>query len=150
MYPKALLRISKKHDGILGNGRQRRGHGGMMPVAQAGGRIEFLHQAGLTGYCIQQAHIATKWSRAFEDSTRNSPNCTPKCPGALQILSAYPHVRKPNRTECQPALKLSRTRQPFELASVAHIARVSEVEAQPPKKDKIFGDSHPTLSIYSN
>jgi hypothetical protein len=47
-------------------------------------------------------------------------------------------------------LKLSRTRQPFELASVAHIARVSEVEAQPPKKDKIFGDSHPTLSIYSN
>jgi len=99
MYPKPLLRISKKHDGILGNGRQRRGHGGTMPVAQAGGRIELSHQAGLTGYCIQQAYIATKWNRTSEDSTRNSPYCTPKLPGALQIFSAYPHFRKLNRTE---------------------------------------------------
>jgi len=98
MYPTALLRIAKKHDGILSNGRQRRSYGRTMPAAQSGGRIEFPHQAGFTDYCIQQPHIASMRNRRFEDSTCDPPWRTTKQPGAVQVHGAYPYFRKAQRT----------------------------------------------------
>ena len=85
----------------------------------------------------------------FEDSDGDSPYRTTKHPGAVQVFGAYPHFRKVNRTERQPALKLSRTCEPFELASVAHVARLREVEAQSSNKAKIFSNGHASLSIRS-
>jgi hypothetical protein len=78
MYPSPLLWISKEHDGILSNGRQGRIYGRTMPAAQSGGRIEFSHQAGFTGYRIHQTYIANMRNGWFEESNCYPPYRTTK------------------------------------------------------------------------
>ena len=82
-----------------------------------------------------------------QDSIRDAPYRLAKSFGPLQVRNSNPQFRKINQAEGQPPLELSGTCQPFEPASVAHVARVREVKTQPSKEDKIFSNRHLIISI---
>ena len=118
-----------------------------MPAAPCRCRIELSCQRGFTRDGIQQADITSRGNPPLEDSIRNSPDGSAKSPGAVQVSSRDPNFRKRDRAERQPALQLARTGEALEPASVAHVARVSEVETQPSEEDEIPGNGHPIPSI---
>jgi|SRR5882724_11727463 len=98
-YPLPLDWISKEHDSVLGDRRQRCAYRGAMPTHRSGGKIEFPYQAGFAGHPIEHAYLSGRWNLTFNDGNDDSPYCSPQSLGVVQIFGLDPHVRKMERAE---------------------------------------------------
>jgi hypothetical protein len=98
-YPFPLGWISKEHDSVLGDRRQRCAYRRTMPMDRSAGKIEFPYQPGFAGHPIEHAYVSGGRNRTFNDGNEDSPYRSPQNLGAVQIFGLYPYARKMERAE---------------------------------------------------
>jgi hypothetical protein len=98
-YPFPLGWISKEHDSVLGDRRQRCAYRRAMPTERSGGRTEFPYEPGFAAHPIEHAYVSGSRNLTFNDGNDDSPCRSPQHLGVVQIFGLYPYLRKMERAE---------------------------------------------------